>query len=383
MTENAASDKTAGAVVSVGCASDGESRQDATEPGQRKARLLIVDDEPAVRDILSRSLQAGGYECVPAGEVAAALAELETGNIDLVLSDIMMPGRSGIDLLGEVTSRWPDVGVIMLTAVADTSTAIHAMRLGAFDYIIKPFNLEEVQLSVERALEKRNLVLSNREYQQFLEQKVEEQTAEIRETSLGAIQALAEALEAKDAYTNGHTRRVTEVTAALAREKGLSEEEVAKIRLAGLLHDIGKIGVPEEILQKPSRLTADEFEQISQHSVIGERILRPLIRDREILAMVRHHHERFAGGGYPEGISGEEIPLGSRLMAVADAYDAMTSNRPYRKALSPEEARRQLLQNRGIQFDPEAVDLFIQAEEKLPYCPLSAGPGSKPGKLAS
>lgn len=349
----------------------------------RKNRLLIVDDEPTVRDILARALGGNGYECVQAADVSAAVTQLKSGTIDLVLSDIMMPGRSGIDLLGEVMSWWPDTGVIMLTAVADTSTAVHAMRLGAHDYIIKPFNLEEVQLSVERALEKRELVLSNREHREFLEQKVEEQTTEIRETSLGAIQALVEALEAKDAYTNGHSRRVTEVTVTLAREMGLGEDEVGRIRLAGLLHDIGKIGVPEEILHKPGKLSGGEFEQIKRHSVIGEKILKPVIKDEEILAMVRYHHERYGGSGYPEGIAGDAIPLGARLMAVADAYDAMTSNRPYRKALSPGEAHSQLLENRGIQFDPEAVDLFIRCEKKLPYCPMSANPARKPDKLAS
>jgi len=244
--------------------------------------------------------------------------------------------------------------------------------------VTKPFNLVEVMMSVDRALEKRSLLLANREYRMRLEEKVDQQTEEIRLTFLGAVKALAEALEAKDPYTNGHSMRVTELAVTLAHEYGLSEEEQQRIRLAGLVHDIGKIGVPEKILHKPDRLTEQEFDFIKEHPGMGERILRPIINDREVLAIVRHHHERFSGGGYPEGLAGEDIPLGSRLMSVADAYDAMTSTRPYRKALSPEKATGQLMANRGSQFDPEIVDLFMSLDDtKLPFCPLLAAPERK------
>ena len=333
--------------------------------------ILIVDDESSVREVLSRLLEEAGYGCRQAACVDDALKIMEDGGVEMVLSDIMMPGRSGVDLLGEVSRRWPDTAVIMLTAVADTQTAIQAMKMGASDYILKPFNIEQVRMSVERAFEKRNLVLANREYRQYLEQKLEEQTAELRETFLGAVQALAEALEAKDPYTNGHSRRVTEIAVTLASEMGMTPGQVAQVRLAGMVHDIGKIGVPEEILHKPGRLSNDEFLCIEEHSAIGERILKPIIRDDEVLAMVRYHHEKFTGGGYPEGIAGEQIPIGARLLAVADAFDAMTSSRPYRRALSVEVARQQLRDNSGTQFDPEVVDLFMRAEAKLPFCPFS------------
>jgi len=195
---------------------------------------------------------------------------------------------------------------------------------------------------------------------------------------LGAVKSLAEALEAKDPYTNGHSKRVTEVTVALAAEAGLSALHLDRIRLAGLVHDIGKIGIPEQILHKPDKLTDAEYEMIKEHSVIGQKILRPIIRDQEVLRIVRNHHERYDGSGYPDGISGDAIPECVRLIAVADTYDAMTSNRPYRKALTPEIARELILKGSGTQFDPQVVELFLATEAKLPFCPLSGAPREKP-----
>lgn len=340
----------------------------------KDARIMVVDDEPAIREVLQRTLEGAGYACQTAPDAEDAISLLRNNDISIVLTDIMMPGKTGVELLGEIRTDYPDIAVIMLTAVADAQTAIDAMKQGASDYLTKPFNLVEVMMSVERALEKRSLLIANREYHDLLEQKVEEQTEQIRLTFLGAVKALAEALEAKDPYTNGHSQRVTEIAVMMAVELGLSQQEQDQIRLAGLVHDIGKIGVPEEILHKPEKLSDVEFDFIKEHPSIGERILKPIIRDKQVLAIVRSHHEHFAGGGYPEGISGQDIPLGARLMSVADAYDAMTSSRPYRSALKPEKAKSQLLASRGSQFDPEAVDLFISCEEKMPFCPLSANP---------
>ena len=356
---------------------DDRAGDDMNEMRKKGAQLLVVDDEATIREVLQRTLESEGYKCLTAKDAIEALAEIGRNNIDLVLSDIMMPGMSGVDLLKEIQLRSQDTAVILVTAVSDAQTAIDAMKMGASDYVTKPFNLVEVMMSVDRALEKRALVLSNRDYRERLEQRVEEQTEEIRVTFLGAVKALAEALEAKDPYTHGHSRRVTEIAVMMARELGLPTEEQDRIRLAGLVHDIGKIGVPEEILHKPGKLTDEEFASIREHPSVGVRILRPIIRDQEVLAIVRHHHERFEGGGYPDGIAGEEIPMGSRLMAVADAFDAMTSIRPYRLPLKSEEARLQLRGNSGTQFDPEVVSLFLGSEEKLPFCPLSAAPSRK------
>lgn len=338
------------------------------------ARVLIVDDEASVREVLYRALEEQGYQCIAVADATEAIAALDSCPTDLVLTDIMMPGMTGVDLLKEIQKKCPDTAVMMLTAVVDTQTAIQAMKHGAYDYLMKPFNLDEVVMSVERVLEKRNLILANRDYREHLEQRVEEQTGQLRQTFLGAVKALAEALDAKDPYTNGHSRRMTEIVVILAKEISLPEELLDKIRLAGMVHDIGKIGVSEVILHKPGKLSDEEFVTIRDHPEAGERILRPIVTDEDVLAMVRHHHERFAGGGYPEGISGEEIPIGARLLTVADAYDAMTSDRPYRDALTPEKARGQLLANRGSQFDPEIVDIFIKVEEKMAFCPVSARP---------
>lgn len=333
-------------------------------------RLLIVDDEQSIRDILARTLKQAGYECQVAVDAADALNRLEKGTYQAVLSDILMPGMTGVELLDRIKNKHPDIAVIMVTAVAETGTAVDALKRGASDYITKPFNLEEVIISVERCLEMRNLELANRDYRDHLEQRVRKQTDEIREMFMGAMRSLAGALEAKDCYTLGHSDRVTEIAVIIAGEAGLSEHEVDQVRLAATVHDIGKIGLPESILQKQGRLTSEEFEQVKKHPDVSERILEPVVRDRDVLAIVRHHHERFDGKGYPDGLKGEEIPLGARIICVADAYDAMTSDRPYRAGVSPEDTRKQMRTNRGTQFDPDLVDLFMKIERQIRCCPV-------------
>jgi putative two-component system response regulator len=234
------------------------------------------------------------------------------------------------------------------------------MKEGAYDYITKPFNLEEVSLGVERALEKRRLELENRDYQQHLEEKVEAQSKKIRAAFFNAVTALAYALEAKDVYTSGHSQRVTEISVAIAEEMGLSKEDIRKIRLAGLVHDIGKIGVQETVLNKPGSLSEEELKHVRLHSETGERILVPIVDDEDILKAVRHHHERYDGWGYPDGLREEQIPLLARIIAVADSFDAMTSERSYRKAMTKEEACAEIEHCRGTQFDPEAADAFLR-----------------------
>jgi len=242
------------------------------------------------------------------------------------------------------------------------------VRQGAYDYVTKPFNLGEVTLSVERALEKRRLELEIRDYQLHLEQKVEEQAQKIRTAFLNAITSLAYALEAKDKYTSGHSQRVAGISVAIAAELGLSKTEIEKIRLAGLIHDIGKIGVREAVLNKPGKVSAKEYQHILSHSDIGEHILTPIVEDEAILKAVRHHHERYDGRGYPDGLSGEQIPLGARILAVADAYDAMKSERPYRGAMSVETACAEIERGKGTQFDPEVVDAFLRTTKFA--CPV-------------
>ena len=327
---------------------------------EKQETILIVDDEESIRKLIKRKLLSEGYRCREAGGAAQALDELQTGGVGLVLLDINMPGKSGIQLLPEITAAYPDTVVVMATAITDTATAIHCMSHGAYDYVTKPFNLGGVALSVERALEKRRLEMENRDYQQHLEERVSEQAEKIRQSFLNSMTALAYALEAKDRYTSGHSERVAATSAAIATELGLLQEGVEKIRLAGQVHDIGKIGVRESVLNKPGRLTDEEFQHIKCHCELGERIIKPIVEDREILLMVRHHHERYDGAGYPDGLSGEQIILGARILAVSDTYDAMTSERPYRGAMSVEAAYAEIERGRGAQFAPEVVDAFLR-----------------------
>jgi cyclic di-GMP phosphodiesterase len=343
---------------------------------KEKANILIVDDEMRVREILSRKLTDDGFNCLTATDGNTALKMLKTDSVELVLLDIMMPGKAGPEVLKEIKAKYPDTAVIMVTAIADVQTAIGLMRMGAYDYIIKPVELNVLTVSLERALEKRKLLIENRDYQQHLEQRVDEQTKKIRQSFLNSTTSLAYALEAKDKYTHGHSERVTEIAMAVARKMDAPKYIGEKIKLAGLLHDVGKIGVSELILNKPGKLTSDEWELVKTHCEVGERILSPIIEDREILEMVRHHHERFDGMGYPDGLSGEQmtkgpdiivatdaysrvLSQGAMALAVADAYDAMTSDRPYRPAMPPEEACAELVRGRGKQFAPVIVDTFL------------------------
>ncbi len=330
---------------------------------EKQATILIVDDEEMVRRLLHQKLSSEGYRCEEAGGADQALYELKSKPVALVLLDIRMPGKSGAELLPEIKASYPDTAVIMATAITDTSTAIQCMKEGAYDYITKPFNLDEVVLSIDRALEKRRLELENRDYQQHLEQRVEAQARKIRASFLSAITALAYALEAKDKYTSGHSRRVAETSIAIAEELGLPQHSTERIRQAGLIHDIGKIGVRESVLNKPGRLTDEEFQHVKYHCEMGEHILTPIVEDEEMLKVVRHHHERYDGTGYPDRLKYEQIPLGARILAVADSYDAMTSERPYRKAMSAEAACAEIERGKRTQFDPEVADAFLKSRQ--------------------
>lgn len=351
-------------------------------------RILVADDEPMIRDVLSRKLTSEGFYCIAAPDCERALKELEIYQFTLVLLDINMPGKSGIDILREIKVKYMDTAVIMITAVADVETAIKSMRLGAYDYIIKPIDLDMLMLSVERALEKRKLIVENRSYQFHLEDRVEEQTRVIRNSFLNSIKSLVYALEAKDKYTSGHSERMTKIAVAISQGLGLPPDKIEKIRLAGLLHDIGKIGLKESVLNKPGKLTEGEFRHVMSHCEIGARILAPTIEDQEILDMVAHHHEHYDGTGYPDGLMAEGIPQGARVLAVAgaydaltsdaavktvgklsqdamvlavaDAYDAMTSDRPYRRRMSRREACGELEKAKNKQFDPVVVDIFVR-----------------------
>jgi putative nucleotidyltransferase with HDIG domain len=320
--------------------------------------LLIVDDEAAIRRLLCQKLSKEGYQCVEAGAAGQALNMLATNPIALVMLDVKMPDKSGIELLPEIKFGYPDTSVIMATAVNEINVAVQCLKQGADDYICKPFNLEELSLAVKGALEKRRLQLEIREYQQYLEGKVEEQTGEIRKLFLGAIEALVAALEAKDKYTGGHSRRVTEITLALGNELGLSKQDMEDLRWGSLLHDIGKIAIDQVIQNKPDKLTSEEYEHIMIHAHVGADIVRPLVNGK-IIDMIEHHHDHYDGSGLHQVITGNDIPLGARIMAVADAFDAMISDRPYRPAMSIRDAIDEIKHCAGTQFDPVVVTAFL------------------------
>jgi putative nucleotidyltransferase with HDIG domain len=321
--------------------------------------VLIVDDEPVIRKLLRQKLTKEGYQCEEAETAEKALAILSTFRFDALVLDIRMPGRSGLDVLPEVKSRYPDIVVVMATAVTDNSLAIQCMRQGADDYVNKPFNLDEVAMSVQRALEKRQLQFEIRQYQQFLEAKIQAQTGEIRKIFLGAIESLVAALEAKDRYTAGHSRRVAEIAVEIGNEMGLSSQDTEDLRWGGLLHDVGKIAVDQMIQNKPERLTKEEYEHIMIHAHVGAGIVRAVVNEK-VVDMIEHHHDHFDGRGLHQTLAGTDIPLTARILAVADAFDAMTSERPYRQAMSKGEALEELRRCIGTQFDPVVTTAFVK-----------------------
>jgi putative two-component system response regulator len=330
-------------------------------------RILIVDDEPDVREVLAWGLRALGYDCEAVADASHAMQALEEVAYALMLSDIRMPQISGLQLLKYAREYWPDVAVIMVTAMADRDTAVSAMRMGAYDFIVKPFEFDEVGFSVARALEQRRLALEVKAYQADLERKVSERTRELLERNeqlqqmlLGTVETIAITLEVRDEYTAFHSDRVARISVGIAEVLGLSSQEVEQIRLAALLHDIGKIGIRESVLHKQGKLTDEEFEHIKTHPLVAERILQPIKPLRNIIASVKHEHEHYDGNGYPSRLKGEEIPLAARIIAVADAYDALTSDRPYRPALSHEQAFEILREGAGRVWDPRLVEVFCE-----------------------
>jgi response regulator RpfG family c-di-GMP phosphodiesterase len=335
-------------------------------------RCLVVDDEPGVRSVLVRLLTSRGYEVREAVNGREAVAALEREPFDLVLTDIHMPEVTGVQLLAEVRRRWPEVGVVMITGVPEVQVAVASLAQGALDYMGKPFQVEEALARVQQALEKRRLILENRDYQFNLEAKVRVQADRIEELFVEGVQVLAHALEAKDAYTRGHSARVAAYATATARAMGLDDDLVAEIRLGAELHDIGKIGVREAVLLKPGKLTDQEYAHLKEHTLIGERILQPLLKDHPlVLAIVRSHHERPDGRGFPDGLVGDVIPVVTRITAVGDTFDAMTTARPYLASRPAAEALTELVRFSGTQFDPDAVQGFLRAFPDAQALPIA------------
>lgn len=338
------------------------------EGRETKASVLIVDDEEAVAAVLARGLAHAGYETAVAYSGEEALLRLAERSFDVLLTDIHMPRMRGDDLQRIARERYPDLAVLLITAAQDIACAVECMKEGVYDYMTKPFDLSDVAVRVGKALERRRLTVLHREHQLLLEQRVEEQAERIRGMFRHSLEVLNQALEAKDECTRNHSVRVADLAVAIAERLCPDDMQfIARLRVAALLHDIGKIGVPEAILNKPGKLDDSERAFIRRHPIIGETILRPLFGgDAEMMAIVRHHHEYWNGAGYPDGLVGENTPFGARIMAVADAYDAMTSVRPYRPPMSPARALRILREGAGTQWSAVVVNTFLSlAEEGL------------------
>jgi putative nucleotidyltransferase with HDIG domain len=329
-------------------------------------RILIVDDEEAIREVVTTLLEAQGYQCTAVGNGRQAQEHLGKNSLDLVLSDMVMPEMDGLKLLEWVRARDPDVPVIMVTAMHDLSIALEAMRRGAYDYVLKPFEKDQLFVSVRRALEHRRLVVENRNYQRNLEKLVAERTAQLSgaltqlEQSYDyTLEALGGALDLKDAETEGHCQRVTAFTISIAKAMKVNEALLPHIARAAFLHDIGKMAIPDHILRKPGPLTDEERRVMRRHCEIGYSVLIRIPFLREAAEIVLAHQEFYDGTGYPHGLRGEQIPLGARIFAVADTLDAMISDRPYRHALPITHAREEIRRCSGTQFDPKVVEVFL------------------------
>jgi response regulator RpfG family c-di-GMP phosphodiesterase len=332
--------------------------QDRPDP----LRCLIVDDEAALRGIVRRLMTHEGFACTEAASGTEAIALMDDRAFEIVLTDFQMPGMDGGVLLRTIRSRWPETAVVVLTALSDVDVAVRCLEDGALDYLTKPFGVEELRARVRQAMEKRQLIAENLAYRTQLEERVAAQSRKYEELFLAALQSLADALEVKDAYTWGHSTRVARYATAIGHELGLPAALLQELEFGSRLHDIGKIGIRETVLNKDGALTEDEYRHVMEHPVIGWRLLAPLMREMpHALAVVRSHHERVDGRGTPDGLRGQEIPIEARITAVADSFDAMTSGRPYRAGVSVEEAVAELRRCAGTQFCTECVAAFERA----------------------
>jgi putative nucleotidyltransferase with HDIG domain len=336
-------------------------------------RILVVDDEDAIREIVCSMLTAANYKTRQASSGLKALAILDAGEeFELMLSDLMMADLDGIGLLERTKEGYPDMPVVMVTAVHDISVALAAIRNGAYDYLLKPFEREQLLATVRRALENRRLKMENRKYQTELETLVDARTEQLQKAMSNlersydiTLEALGDALDLKDAETEGHSKRVTAFTIAIARAMGLPRDQIAVIARGAFLHDIGKMAIPDAILRKPGKLDPDEVTLMREHSYRGYQMLKKIPFLAEAAEIVYSHQEKFDGTGYPRGLKGKEIPLGSRLFSIADTLDAITSDRPYRAAQTLTAAREEIQRFSGRQFDPEVVKVFLAMPENI------------------
>jgi putative two-component system response regulator len=339
--------------------------------------LLVVDDEEAIRNALRKYLVLQGYEVTVAATGEEALAVLRRQKVTGILLDVNLPGTNGIDLVPRIMELEPAVALLMLTAVNDATSAALCMQRGALDYLIKPIDLAHLARAIARALERRHMMLEGQQINQWLKEEVALRVAERRielatqeRISVATLEALVNALEAKDPYLRGHSARVADLSASVAAHLGRPDEEIEAVRTAGRLHDIGKIGIREEILNKQGPLTDEEYEHVKQHVLVGSQILAPLVHLRDVITFVRSHHERWDGFGYPDKLAGEAIPLGARIIGAVEIYDALTTARPYQDKMEPELAVERMRELVGTAIDPvihEALEAVVSRRQALVF----------------
>jgi putative nucleotidyltransferase with HDIG domain len=340
--------------------------ESAADPRHEATRILVVDDDDAVRDVIGVLLKEEGYRPTMVNGAEAGLAAARKEDFPLVISDMKMPGKGGDWLLEQLREARPDTSVIMLTAFGDTEAAVECLRKGATDYLLKPPKVTDLIRAIERALAKRRLELARQRYRRSLEKRVRDRTAELQQalqdletTYSTTLWALVAALDAREHEVSNHSQRVVRFTLAIARRLGLPDRDLPDVGRGALLHDIGKIGITDAILLKPGKLTEEEWVVMRRHPQIGFEILKSIPFLGAPAELVLSHQERYDGSGYPRALSGEAIPLGARIFAIADTYDAMTSDRPYRKKTTIDAARAEVTRCAGTQFDQRCADAFL------------------------
>jgi response regulator RpfG family c-di-GMP phosphodiesterase len=340
-------------------------------------RVLIVDDKEIIRSAIAGQLEKEGYLCVTANDGKEALQQFHKENFSVVISEIKMPEMDGLVLLKNVKAKDPNIVVILMADYEDIDLDAEAIRLGAFDVVKKPIDLKQLVLTVKKGLVKNRFEEVITEYILHLKKLEEERSAELRlallalkKAHLDTVNVLVRAIDAKDPYTLNHSDRVRKMSVRMGMKLGLSEKMLETLEYGALLHDIGMIGIKDEVLEKQSPLSSEEYQHIMEHPMIGVEILKEVSFFNDKLPLIRHHHEHFDGSGYPYGLTGESIPLGARIILVADAFDAMTSARRHRGAKSLEDALGELEKGKGKQFDPNIVEIFLREKiYKLPEAP--------------
>ena len=332
---------------------------------EQSRNILIVDDDWQVREVLHEIFLSAGYTCQVAGDGREGLDLFRATLPPLTVTDLKMPVMDGIQLLQAIRSADTDAAVIVLTGAADVKTAIESLKLGAHDFIMKPVNVDELLIAADRAIERRQLLIERREYQALLERRVEEATRSLEQAYTQTLEALGAALDSRDVGTESHSRRVHGYSLALAREHGMAPDALADLAHGVLLHDIGKIGIPDAILLKPGPLTPDEWKVMRSHPEIGKRLIEKIPFLHGAMPVVWCHHEKWDGSGYPRGLRGEEIPLNARIFMVVDAFDAMTFDRPYSKAIEFDVAITEIKRCAGTHFDPRVVESFLRVPQNL------------------